>query len=200
MSDQTSIPRMRTRSIAQAGVIAAVYAALTLIVLQLPGQLGWGLIQFRPSEAVTVLALFTPAAIPGLAIGAALANLFNVAVAGPMALLDVVFGSLATLLGAVWTWRLRRRTGLALAGPVVANALIVPAYLPFMLAAMGVRGVPFLGIGEGSAWPAVYAAGVVTVGISEAVVVYGIGWPLAVALRRLGLPELLDTGGHTGAD
>lgn len=189
---------MRTRSIAQAGVIAAVYAALTLVVLQLPGQLGWGLVQFRPSEAVTVLALFTPAAVPGLAIGTALANLFNVAQAGPVALLDVVFGALGTLLGAMWTWRWRDRTWLALAGPVVANALIVPAYLPFMLAAMGIRDVGFIGIGTGSAWPVVYAAGVVTVGIGEAVVLYGIGWPLAVALRRLGLPRLLDTGGRPG--
>jgi uncharacterized membrane protein len=178
-------------------VIAAVYAALTLVVLQLPGQLGWGLVQFRPSEAVTVIALFTPAALPGLAIGAALANLFNVAQAGPIALLDVVFGAIATLLGAMWTWRWRDRTWLALAGPVVANALIVPAYLPFMLAAMGIRDVPFIGMDAGSAWPVVYAAGVVTIGVGEAVVIYGIGWPLATALRRLGLPSLLDTSRGT---
>jgi hypothetical protein len=185
---------MRARTVAQAGVIAAVYAALTLLVLQLPGQLGWGVIQFRPSEAVCVLALFTPAALPGLALGTALANLFNVGQAGPAALLDVVFGSIATLSGAMWTWRWRDRTALALAGPVVANALVVPAYLPLMLAAMGVNGVPFLGIGPGSAWPVVYAAGVVTIGISEAVVIYGLGWPLTVALRRLGLDRMLQTG------
>jgi uncharacterized membrane protein len=185
---------MRARTVAQAGVIAAVYAALTILVLQLPGQLGWGPVQFRPSEAVCVLALFTPAAVPGLAIGAAVANLFNVSVAGPAALVDVVFGSVATLAGAIWTWRWRDRTAIALAGPVLANALIVPAYLPLMLAAMGVRGVPFLGIGAESAWPAVYAAGVVTIGISEAVVIYGLGWPLASALRRSGLGRMLHTG------
>jgi uncharacterized membrane protein len=187
---------MRTRSIAQAGVIAALYAALTLVVLQFPGQLGWGLVQFRPSEAVCVLALFTPAAIPGLAIGAALANLFNVAQAGPIALLDVVFGALATLLGAMWTWRMRERTWLALAGPVVTNALIVPAYLPLMLAAMGIRGVPFLGVGPASAWPLVYVAGIATIGVGEALAICGIGWPLATLLRRLGLPGLLDIGGR----
>jgi hypothetical protein len=59
---------------------------------------------------------------------------------------------------------------------------------------MGVRGVPFLGIGAESAWPAVYAAGVVTIGISEAVVIYGLGWPLASALRRSGLGRMLHTG------
>ncbi|HEX9092820.1 MAG TPA: QueT transporter family protein [Coriobacteriia bacterium] len=190
----------RARSIAQAGVIAAVYAAVTLVVLQLPGQLGWGLIQFRVSEAVTVLALFTPAAIPGLAIGAALANLFNVGQAGPVALLDVVFGSLGTLLGAMWTWRMRKRTWLALLGPVVSNALIVPAYLPAMLAAMGITGIPFLGIGPSTAWPLVYGAGVLTVGIGQAVVLYGLGWPLAAALRSLGLARVLDTERVPGAD
>jgi uncharacterized membrane protein len=185
---------MRARTVAQAGVIAAVYAGLTLLVLQLPGQLGWGPVQFRPSEVVCVLALFTPAAIPGLALGAALANLFNVGVVGPAAFLDVVFGSMATLAGAAWTWRWRDRTALALAGPIVANALVVPAYLPVMLAAAGIREVPFLGIGAETAWPAVYAAGVVTIGISEAVVIYGLGWPLASALKRMGLGRILDTG------
>jgi uncharacterized membrane protein len=184
---------VRARTVAHAGVIAAVYAALTLLVLQLPGQLGWGVVQFRPSEAVCVLALFTPAAIPGLALGTALANLFNMGSAGPAAFLDVVFGSLATLAGAVWTWRWRGRTAIALAGPVVANALIVPAYLPFVLAAAGLRGVPFLGISADTSWPAVYAAGVITIGISEAVVIYGLGWPLAAALKRLGLGRMLDT-------
>jgi uncharacterized membrane protein len=184
---------MRTRSIAQAGVIAAVYTALTLVALQLPFQMGWGFVQFRPSEAVTVLALFTPAAIPGLALGAALANAFNLTTAGPAALLDVVFGGLATWLGAWWTWRFRARTALALAGPVVANALIVPAYLPLMLAAMGISGVPFLGIEPATAWPIVYLAGVVTIGTGEALVVYGLGWPLAEALRRMGVRRVLDT-------
>ena len=119
-----------TRRIAQAGVIAAVYAALTILVLQLPGGLGWGPIQFRVSEALTVIAALTPAAIPGLAAGTAIANASLMTQVGPIALLDVSLGSLATLLGALWTWRFRERTKLALAGPVVANALIVPAYLP----------------------------------------------------------------------
>lgn len=183
----------RVRSIARAGVIAAVYAALTLLVLQMPAQLGWGPVQFRASEAVTVLALFTPAAIPGLALGAAVANLFNIGQAGPIALLDVVFGSLGTLLGAMWTWRFRDRTWLALLGPVVANALIVPAYLPLMLAAMGITQIPFLGLGTSDAWPGVYAAGVVTVGLGEAAVMYLLGWPLAVALRAVGIERVLRT-------
>jgi hypothetical protein len=122
---------------------------------------------------------------------AGVANLFNVTQAGPIALLDVVFGSLGTLLGAMWSWRWRERTALALLGPVVANALIVPAYLPFMFAAMGIDEIPFLGLGAGASWPVVYAAGVVTVAAGEAVVMYALGWPLVIALRTLGLPRVL---------
>lgn len=175
----------RARAVAQAGVIAAVHAAFTLLVLQMPAQLGWGPVQFRLSEALTVLALFTPAAIPGLALGTALANASLVAQVGPVGLLDVVFGSLATLLGAWWTWRLRSRLLIALAGPVVANALIVPAYLPVLLAALGFDQQPFLGIDLGDSWLALYAAGVLTVGVGQAVVVYGLGGPLAALMRRL---------------
>ncbi|MGB4592629.1 MAG: QueT transporter family protein, partial [Coriobacteriia bacterium] len=84
----------RARYVAQAGVIAAVYAALTFIVIQNP--LGYGPIQLRLSEVVTVIAVFTPAAIPGLVLGCAIANAAMLAQFGPFALLDVVFGSLAT--------------------------------------------------------------------------------------------------------
>lgn len=183
---------MKIRTIARAGVIAGTYAALTLVVLQLPMQLGWGLVQFRPSEAVTVLACFTPAAIPGLAIGAAVANAFNIGQVGPIALLDVIFGSLASLLGALWTWRYRERPALALAGPVVSNALIVPAYLPLMLAGLGLYTVPVLGIDFEGSWIAMYLFGVVAVGVSEAVVVYGLGLPLLHLLRRLGVERMLS--------
>lgn len=181
----------RTTYIAQAGVIAAVYAAFTLLVLQLPGQLGWGPVQFRVSEALSVLALTTPAAVPGLAIGTLAANSFMVAQVGPLGLLDVVFGSLATLLGAVWSWRFRERRALALAGPVVANALIVPAYLPVMLVGLGFYRLPLLGLDLEGSWLAMYVFGVVSVGIGEAVVVYGLGWPLLAALERSGIKRLL---------
>lgn len=181
----------RTTYIARAGVIAAVYAAFTLLVLQLPSQLGWGPVQFRVSEAVCVLALITPAAVPGLAIGTLAANSFMVAQVGPIGLLDVVFGSLATLLGALWSWRFRERRALALAGPVVANALIVPAYLPLMLAGLGFYRIPFIGTDVEGSWLAMYLFGVVSVGIGEAVVVYALGWPLLAALERSGIRRLL---------
>jgi uncharacterized membrane protein len=182
---------MRARAVAHAGVIAAVYAVLTVLVLQLPAQLGWGLVQLRLSEAVTVVACFTPAAIPGLALGAAAANAFNISQVGPLALLDVVFGSLASLLGALWTWRHRARPALALAGPVVANALIVPAYLPLMLAGLGLYRIPLVGLDVEGSYLAMYAFGVASVGIGEAIVVYGLGLPLLGILKRLGVGRML---------
>jgi len=185
----------RTRYIAQAGVIAAVYAALTLVVIQNP--LGYGPIQLRLSEAVTVLACLTPAAIPGLWLGAAAANAFMLTQFGAVALFDVVFGSVATLLGALWTWRHRERPAVALAGPVVANALIVPAYLPFMLS--GLAGLDFyrlpgLGVNLTDTWLTMYLFGVVAVGIGQALVVYGLGLPLLSALKRLGVDRMLGDG------
>lgn len=175
----------RTRFIAQSGVIAAVHAALTVLTMQFIQYLSWGPLQLRVSEAFTVVAVFTPAGIPGLALGTALANLMNVGVMGPMALLDVVFGGLATLLGAAWTWRFRSRTGLALLGPVIANALIVPAYLPLLVEGLGLYRVPLLGIDLEGKWLPMYLFGVVGVGLGQAVVVYGLGLPLLAALRRL---------------
>ena len=185
----------RTRYIAQAGVIAAIYAALTLLVIQNP--LGYGPIQLRLSEAVTVVACLTPAAIPGLWLGAAAANAFMLTQFGVLGLFDVVLGSLATLLGAVWTWRHRERPVVALAGPVVANALIVPAYLPFMLSALAgldFYRVPWLGIDLTGTWLTMYLFGVVAVGVGQALVVYGLGLPLLGALKRLGVDRMLEDG------
>jgi uncharacterized membrane protein len=184
----------RTRYIVRAGMIAATYGAVTLLGMYLPFNLGWGLVQFRVSEALTVLAFFTPAAIPGLTLGSVIANALNPAAIWPLSALDVVFGSLGTLIGAWWTWRFRASTALGLAGPVVANALIVPAYLPFVLAGLGLYRIPLVGLDVEGSWLAMYLLGVVTVGVGQAVVVYGLGWGLLGALRRLGLAELLSDG------
>ena len=185
----------RSRYVAQAGVIAAVYAGATIVVLQFPAQLGWGLVQFRISEAITVVALFTPAAIPGLALGCAAANAALASQVGlAAAIWDIVFGSLATLLGASWTWHFRKRPALALAGPVVTNALIVPAYLPLVLAGLGLYRIPIVNVDLESSWFAAYLFGVVAVGLGEALVVYGLGWPLVALLRRAGAESLSGPG------
>ncbi len=186
---------MKARTVARAGVIAAVYAALTLLVLQIP-WLGVGPVQLRVSEAVTVLAVLTPAAIPGLWIGSMIANSFMLATVGPLGLLDVVFGSLGTLLGATWSWRFRKRTGVALLGPVFANALIVPAYLPVMLKGLGLYRIPILGIDLEGRYLAMYVFGFVAVAIGQSLVVYGLGWPLLYALRALKLDHLLRDEGR----
>ena len=95
----------KTRRIARIGMIAAVYAAFTLITILFLGSLAWGPIQFRISEALTVLALFTFDAVPGLTLGCVIANVANMALSGTgaLGLLDVVFGSLATCVGAYIT-------------------------------------------------------------------------------------------------
>jgi uncharacterized membrane protein len=191
-------PHVRARTVAQAGVIAAVYAALTFLVIQFMSVFSFGIVQLRLSEALTVVACLTPAAIPGLFIGSALANLSSVAAFGAIGLFDVVFGSLGSLLGAVWTWHFRKRTGLALLGPVIFNALIVPAYLPLMLGASGLTTIPSLGITGSSPWIVLYLAGVAGVGVGQAVVVYGLGWPLLTVLRRMRLPGLSDEAYDAG--
>ena len=186
-------PELRARRVAHVGVIAAAYAALTLVTLLFLGSLAWGPVQFRVSEALCALALFTADAVPGLALGCAIANVANIALSGTgmLGMLDVVFGTLATALGAWFTWRNRRRPALALLGPVIANALIVPAYLPLMLQGIGFYTIPFTNVAIDGAYPAMYVFGLIATGIGEAVVMYALGLPLARALSRTSLPKSL---------
>lgn len=190
-------PKRTSAYLARAGVVGAVYGGLSIVALQLMSYLSWGPIQFRISEALTILPLFWGAAVPGLTIGTFIANLYNLGVAGPMGWLDVVFGTLATLVGALWTHRFRSRPALALMGPVVANALIVAAYLPVLLAGLGLYQIPFTSIDLEGNYPTMYAFGAVTVALGQAVVVYGLGLPLAAALRRAGILDD-DRGDRAG--
>ncbi len=109
----------RTKYIAQAGVIAAMYVILTL--LSAAFGLSSGVIQIRFSEALCILPCFLPAAIPGLAIGCLLSNMLTGSV-----LLDVLFGSLATLLGAIGTRLLRKHRLLMCFPPILSNMFIIP--------------------------------------------------------------------------
>lgn len=111
--------------ITKAAFIAALYVVLTELSAQF-GLSGTNLVQFRISEALTILPFFTSAAIPGLAIGCFLANLLTGA-----AVWDVVFGTLATLIGAVLTYALRRFKWLAPVPPILANTVIVPFVLRY---------------------------------------------------------------------
>ena len=119
----------------QAAMIAALYVVLTFIANEL--GIASQAIQVRFSEALTILPYFTPAAIPGLYIGCLLANILTGA-----ALPDVVFGPVATLIGAVLTWKLcQNKTSskikwMAPLPPIAANAIIIP---PVLLYAYGIR-------------------------------------------------------------
>ncbi len=104
----------------QGGVIAALYVVLTLTF----APVSFGAIQFRVSELLVILPVFTPAAIPGVFIGCLLGNWLAGA-----ALLDVVLGSLATLIGAYGTYLLRKKGFLSALPPIVSNGLIIPFVL-----------------------------------------------------------------------
>lgn len=138
----------------QAATIAAIYVVLTYFISAF--DLASGAIQVRISEALCILPFFTPAAVPGLFLGCLLSNLITGCI-----IWDVVFGSLATLLGALGTWLLTGSAGknkparkkikwLAPLPPILANTLIVPFVLCYAYRFPG--SVPYfmltVGIGE----------------------------------------------------
>ena len=129
------------RSLCMSAVIAALYAALTLLL----APISYGPIQLRLSEALTLLPMLLPQAVPGLFVGCLLSNLL----AGGV-IWDVIFGSLATLLGAIGTRLLRKNRWLACLPPILSNTIIVPLVLTYAYGIPG--GIPWLmltvGIGE----------------------------------------------------
>lgn len=110
------------KSLCLGGAIAALYVVLT--VLANAFGLASGAIQVRLSEALTILPVFSAAAVPGLTVGCVLANLITGCAAW-----DVVFGSLATLIGAVGAYLLRKKPMIAWLPPVISNMIIVPIVL-----------------------------------------------------------------------
>lgn len=107
----------------QAAMIAAIYVVLTFVF----AAISFGEVQLRIAEALTILPMFTPAAIPGLFVGCLLGNIL-----GGAALPDIIFGSLATLAGAWGTWMLRnRKPVIACLPPIIANTIVVPFVLRY---------------------------------------------------------------------
>ncbi len=107
----------------QGAAIAAIYVVLTIVF----SAFSFGEIQVRLSEALTILPVFTAAAVPGLFAGCILGNILGGAI-----LPDIIFGSLATLIGAFLTYRLRKKSRyIAILQPILANALIVPFVLRY---------------------------------------------------------------------
>lgn len=153
---------MYIRRTVQGALIAAIYAAVTLLL----APISYGLMQIRVSEALCILPLFTPAAVPGLFVGCLLANLI-----GGMGIYDVVIGSLATLAAALLTLLLKKRSPwLAPLPTILINALAVGAMLAYLV-----------GVGESFAVCALY------VGAGEAIACYILGMPLYFALKRVDL-------------
>ena len=129
--------------ITQSAMIAAIYVVFTVFIASF--NLASGAIQIRVSEAMTVLPAFTGAAVPGLFAGCLLANLIT-----GCAPMDVLFGSIATLIGALGTYALRKKHRfLASVPPILANTLIVPFVLRYVYNIPG--SIPFfmLTVGAG---------------------------------------------------
>lgn len=121
----------KTKWMVQSALIAAMYVVLTQIASVL--GLSSGVIQIRFSEALNVVACFSSAAVPGLFIGCVLANILSGAV-----LWDVIFGSIATLIGVLGVYFLRSKRILALFCPVISNAIIIPFILRYAYGFPGV--------------------------------------------------------------
>ncbi len=159
---------MRSRKVlflVQAAMIAAIYVALTYVSAAM--GLASGTIQVRISEALCILPVFTTAAIPGLWLGCLLANLMTGGI-----VVDVLFGSLATLIGAVGTYLLRKHKFACTLPPVLANMVIVPFVLRY--------GYGFVTEYHGIDWSLPFNA--LTVGIGEAITCVVMG---SVLLRGL---------------
>lgn len=152
--------------ITQAAIIAAMYVALTFVSASF--NLASGSVQLRLSEVLCILPFFTPAAIPGLWVGCLIANLLTGAVVW-----DVIFGSLATLIGAVGTYLLRKNKVLCVLPPILSNMLIIPAVLIF---AYGIPAVFWKDMNV------TYAFTAFTVGLGEVITIGIVG---SIVLRVL---------------
>lgn len=156
-----TIQQHPARGIALAGIVAALYVVLTLLISLIPG-FATSAIQVRVSEALCILTFFTPWAIPGLTIGCFLSNLLLGCVWQ-----DILFGTVATLLGAVGGWLFRKVSVWLVPLPtVLANAIIVPFVLKYAYGAEGA--IPFF---------------MLTVGVGELIAAFGLGMTLYFALK-----------------
>ncbi len=170
--------RTSTRFLVTGALVAALYVLLTYVSAAL--NLAYGTVQFRLSEALTVLPVVSGAAVPGLVIGCLLGNLTS-----PYGLVDIICGTGATLLAAVGSRlfarvRLRGTPVVSLLMPIVCNAVIVGAEITFLAP-------------EGFALPAFLSAAL-SVAAGEAAVVALLGMPLLLFLQKSGLDPHLDAG------
>lgn len=178
--------RKSTLYIVQGALIAAIYATMTILQnVLIPGSASMP-VQFRISEVLTVLALYTPAAIPGLTIGCVIANISSLSVLGPY---DLIFGSLATLFAALSMYALRnvrlfKLPVLAALMPALFNGLLVGFEIDyfFMNNAAAFNFVDFL-----------IQGGLVALG--ELAVLFVLGLPLTRVIELNGLDKKLFSPG-----
>ena len=168
MQKQNTI-HSKTRYLAQAGIIAAAYAATTYLCAL--WGLAYGEVQFRFSEALTILPIFTSAAIPGLTLGCFLGN-----IGSPFGVIDMILGTIATFLAAVLVYlvrnvRFKNVNFLAPIFPVISNAVIVGLEIAYFMP-------------EGLTW-AGFLAAAASVGLGELVICYGLGLPLSILLDKI---------------
>ncbi|MDL2220570.1 QueT transporter family protein [Eubacteriales bacterium OttesenSCG-928-N14] len=157
--------KWNAKAIALSAVIAALYTLLTLAF----APIAFKEVQVRISEAMYALALFTPAAIPGLGVGCLVANIL----ASPLGPIDWVLGTLATLIGATLVYLLRQQKPLlALLPPVLSNAVLVALVLAIA------EGLP-------------YIPSMLYIGLGEAIACLALGYPLYRALQRIGAQKWL---------
>ena len=157
--------RFTTRQIAIAGIIAAVYTIMSLCSSVF--GIAYGPIQCRFSEALTVLPFLMPEAIPGLFVGCLVTNLMSTV--GP---LDLIFGSLATLLAALWTRKMPNRY-LAPLPPVLCNAIIIGAM------------IAWYETGFTDTFGGAFLFNALAVGIGECIACYALGLPLLHLVSRV---------------
>ncbi|HEY8420760.1 MAG TPA: QueT transporter family protein [Thermoclostridium sp.] len=144
--------------IVQAAIIAAIYTVVTILI----APYSYGIFQFRVSEALTILPAVLPSAIPGLFVGCLVSNLI-----GGYGLIDMVFGSLTTLIAAVLSRKLRKYPYLVPLPPVILNAVIVGGYLKFLY----FQDVPLL---ASMGW----------VALGQVLACYALGYPLLLLLTK----------------
>lgn len=169
-----------TKYIVQAAVIAALYAVMTILQnTLLPGSAS-AAVQFRVSEVLTILTLYTPAAIPGLTIGCVIANISSLSTLGPY---DLIFGSLASMIAAICMYalknvRLATLPVLSALMPALANGIIVGFEIEFFFVEGGFHFADFL-----------LQGGFVALG--EAAVLFALGLPLAKLIEKQKLDNKL---------
>ena len=162
--------KLSTKKLCRAGIIAALYFAFTACF----GSLAYGPLQIRPAEALTILPLFFPEAIPGLFIGCMLSNLFS-----GYGLPDIVFGSLITLLASVAT---------DFSGKFIKNTaakIVVGGAFPVLLNAFGVPLIILLTGGIDGGFTA-YLICVAEFLLTQTIWIYGLGTPLYLVINRQG--------------